>query len=86
MKAHEIFNKTLASYDSWNGDHETVRVRSIEITEDEKEIIFIGEGYWKNEARIYIPLDCFDELLEKGNITISNTIDHCSVYKEIKFI
>lgn len=86
MKLAEIFGKSLTSYDSWNGDHKVIKVSSISITEDGKEIIFSGKGYWGNEQKIYVPADQVDELLEMNSITLSNTIDHCSVNKEIKFI
>ena len=86
MKLSEIFGKSLSSYDSWNGDHKVIKVENITITDDSKEIIFSGRGYWGNEQKIYVDIDRVDQLLEIGFITKSSTIDHCSVAKEIKFI
>lgn len=85
MKLSEIFGKCLSSYDSWNGDHKVIKVENITITDDSKEIIFSGKGYW-GRKKIYVDIDRVDQLLEIGFITESSTIDHCSVSKEIKFI
>lgn len=76
-----IFNKKVCKYDEWNGSHTTITVSSIEMTEDGKEIIFIGVGYWGNIQKVYIPVELVDSFIETGKATTSEYIDHCSVGK-----
>ena len=83
MKLSQIFGKTLSSYDSWNGDHKVIKVESITITDDSKEIVFSGKGYYGNTLNVYVPINMVDMLMETKQIAISNTIDHCHVTKEI---
>lgn len=86
MTLSEIFGKSLSSYDSWNGDHKVIKVENITITDDSKEIIFSGKGYYGNEQKIYVSIARVDQLLEIGFITMSSIIDHCPITEEIKFI
>lgn len=86
MKLSEIFGKFLSSYDSWNGDHKVIKVEHICLTDDAQEIMFSGKGYWGNFQKIYVPIDRVDQLLEIKSITMSDTIDHCSVCREVKFL
>lgn len=84
MKLTEIFGMTISSYDSWNGDHTTLKVESISVTDSKTEIVFAGKGYWGNRQHIYVPIEKVDELMEKGKASRSTTIDHCDVTKEWK--
>ena len=82
MKLSEIFGMTISSYDSWNGDHMTLKVECITITDDASEIRFAGRNRWGTMSVIYIPINKVDELIETGRATKSTTIDHCNVSKE----
>lgn len=76
-----IFNKKVSVYDGWNGSHTTVTVNTIGITEDGKEIVFSGIGYWGNIQKVYIPAELADVLIESGKATTSYEIDHCNIEK-----
>lgn len=76
-----IFNKKVSVYDEWNGSNTIVTVSSIEMTEDGKEIAFVGISYWGNKMKVYIPTELADSFIETGKATTSYEIDHCTIGK-----
>lgn len=86
MKLSEIFGMTISSYDSWNGDHTTLKIESISITDSKTSIVFAGTSHWGNRQHIYVPIDKADELTETCKASTSTLIDHCDVTKEWKIL
>jgi hypothetical protein len=77
----QIFGKKVSIYDEWNGSNTIVTVSSIEITEDGKEIAFVGISYWGNLKKVYIPVELVDSFMETGKATTYYEIDHCTIGK-----